>query len=640
MSEKFNGKPAVSGKLGLSLALTVLIAGATSYSPTVSASYFNLLPAASAQAAEGLPIRDITVDSSQQLVVVFATGGAFPTDPSIMELNNPRRLVIDFTDASFDSTLPKSEVLSQRIAAAIPGVREVRPSMLTNQRVPKARIVLDLDDKAQIKPMVSKKEEGAITISLVDPAAPVQSASAPAQSASAPAQGKGQSASSNAQSAYEDYYSQFYQQKEASANADKEWGPRKGTLAETGGKLAIKPLTSWTGWFKKPKQEQAAAPAANNQAQAQPAARPAQQAPAATATNEMDTSPDLGQTQTQAATNSGAAGGANNGWDEWSGGNTGSAAQKAAPAVQPVASAPVQQETEPVMQASAPVPQSSAPVPQASAPAATETPMETASEVSGEEAAAQAEVAAAETAKTHNLAVKKTAMARAASSTESESTSQANSEENAEASESAASTAGGDVTQTPKYKARKAFNKAVREHLSGNLPAAIEDYKAAVSLDNELGQAHSNLGLAYNQMHNYASALVSFRKALAVNASDAITYNGIGAALLAQKDLMGATKNFQTSVKLNPRLAVAHYNLGTAYEQQREFDKAMASYQLAIKCDSNMGEVYYRMGLIMQQQKRTEEAKTQYTKALKLSGSSDYADDARKRLASLDKKIK
>ena len=272
--------------------------------------------------------------------------------------------------------------------------------------------------------------------------------------------------------------------------------------------MAIKPLTSWTGWFKKPKQEQATAPVANEKAQAQPAARPAQQAPAATATNEMDTSPDLGQTQTQAATNSGAAGGANNGWDEWSGGNTGSAAQKAAPAVQPVASAPVPQETEPVMQASAPVPQSSAPVPQASAPAATETPMETASEVSGEEAAAQAEVAAAETAKTHNLAVKKTAMAQAASSTELESTSQANSEENAEASESAASTAGGDVTQTPKYKARKAFNKAVREHLSGNLPAAIEDYKAAVSLDNELGQAHSNLGLAYNQMHNYAQSLI------------------------------------------------------------------------------------------------------------------------------------
>lgn len=645
MSEKFNGKLAVSSKLGLSMAFTLLVAGAGSYSPMVSSQV--LMPAARAQAAEGLPIRDIMVDSSQQLVVVFATGGAFPSDPSIMELENPHRLVIDFSDATLDSSLPKSDALTERISAAIPGVREVRPSMVPNQRSPKVRIVLELDEKTQVKPLVTKKEEGAITISVVNPSAPAQTASAPAQAVAAPAQGKGQSASPNAQSAYEDYYNQFFQQKAASDNADKEWGPRKGTLAETGGKMAIKPLTSWTGFFRKPKQDQAQAPAQAPNAQNQmvkapaPNAQPAQPAVQTQASNEMDTSPDVGQNQTQekAANSSNTGSGSGSGWDEWSGANNGAQAQAAAPVVQPV-----EQTSAAVPQASAPVPQASAPVPQATAPAQPESQSEPATEVSSEEAAAQAEMTAAAEAPKHDLAVKKTAMAQAAKpAAEPESNTETGAEGNAESeqsTEAAAGTAGGDVKQTPRYKARMTFNKAVREHLSGNLAAAIEDYKAAVALDNELGQAHSNLGLAYNQMHNYASALVSFRKALAVNASDAITYNGIGAALLAQKDLMGATKNFQTSVKLNPRLAVAHYNLGTAYEQQREFDKAMASYQQAIKCDSNMGEVYYRMGLIMQQQKRTDEAKTQYTKALKVSANSDYAEDARKRLASLDKKIK
>jgi Flp pilus assembly protein TadD len=186
-----------------------------------------------------------------------------------------------------------------------------------------------------------------------------------------------------------------------------------------------------------------------------------------------------------------------------------------------------------------------------------------------------------------------------------------------------------------KLGAVKKYNSAVQFHLQGKLTEAIAEYKAALEFNPALAEAHSNLGLIYNQQHNYAQALAEFRKALAINPRDAITYNGIGAALRAEKDLQGAIKNWQTAVTLDAKLATAHYNLGTAYEIQKEYDKAITSYNSAVKNDYRLGEAYYRMGLIMERKRRPDDAATQFQEALKVSGDSEYSEDARQRLAFL-----
>ncbi|MBX9572741.1 MAG: tetratricopeptide repeat protein [Candidatus Obscuribacterales bacterium] len=190
----------------------------------------------------------------------------------------------------------------------------------------------------------------------------------------------------------------------------------------------------------------------------------------------------------------------------------------------------------------------------------------------------------------------------------------------------------------PKLESVKLYNKAVQLHLAGKLSEAIIAYKEALESNKALAEAHSNLGLIYNQQHNYAQALSEFRKALAINPKDAITYNGIGAALRAEHDLQGAIKNWQTAVSLDAKLATAHYNLGTAYEIQKDYEKSMASYRAAVKNDYRLGEAYYRMGLIMERKNRSEEAAEQFKEALKVSGDSEYSEDARQRLVYLQGK--
>ncbi len=181
----------------------------------------------------------------------------------------------------------------------------------------------------------------------------------------------------------------------------------------------------------------------------------------------------------------------------------------------------------------------------------------------------------------------------------------------------------------------KLYNSAVRNHLSGKLMEAINDYKGALAANPSLAEAHSNLGLIYNQQHNYAGALGEFHKALAINPKDAITYNGIGAALRAEKDLPGAIKNWQTAVDLDPKLATAHYNLGTAFEIQKDYDRALEAYKDAVTNDYRLGEAYYRMGLILQQKHQLDDAASQYNQALKISSSAEYSADAKQRLADL-----
>ncbi len=180
------------------------------------------------------------------------------------------------------------------------------------------------------------------------------------------------------------------------------------------------------------------------------------------------------------------------------------------------------------------------------------------------------------------------------------------------------------------------YNSAVKLHLSGHLSEAIEEYQAALEANPELSQAHCNLGLIYNQQHEYAKAIQEFRKALAIDPKDAITYNGIGAAFRAQNDKEAAIKNWKTAISLDPKLATAHYNLGTVYELQKEYDRALESYTDAIKNDSRLGEAYYRSGLILARTKRTEEAKEMLSKAIKISKNAEYSEDARKRLALME----
>ncbi len=584
-------------------------------------------PAAYGQTAEIASLKKISVDPNHRIIFEYASGGV-KAPPQLFEMPSPdHRLIIDLPGAAIDTaTMPSADDLSAEVNKVFPAIKRVR-FLTPIKDVPTVRVAFDLAIPAKIKAEL-RILDGAVSLGLNEEYTQPVTASAAETEAPAPA--------AAAADVYSQYAKAMVAQNPEQPDDKGEWGPRKGSADELRGVTqGFKPLVSSAALntpliepnlnavlptAKKPTAVETAAPAEvpNRAAASESASSVAETNAAPAATSDT----------------------ANSGWNFATGDSQAKADAPAplrdtTPDVQITAAAAAPAPST-IDEAAAAIEQEAAPAPVVKKAAAAPAP------VKRVVAAVPAQKAVQRTAPVARAAAPAAEVQTEVAQAEMPASSQPSDEPEKTSSETAAaeqpnnadSNEGGN---NPKIQARRFFNKAVKEHLSGQVAQAIADYKAALVIDPELGDAHSNLGLAYNQQHNYANALAEFRKALAVNPSDAITYNGVGAALRAQKDVPGAIKNWETSVKLNPKLAVAHYNLGTAYESQGDLDRAMVSYENATRNDQRLGEAFYRMGLIMMKKHKSEEAKEQFKRALKISENSDYSEDARLKLAFISK---
>ncbi len=546
-------------------------------------------PSVFAAGTKPLPIERIGLDNARQLVIQFASQpGAFPSVPNVLDLPGPNhRVVVDFVDATIDKAkIPSVDDIKTAMSKVLPVINGIRYSILPNAAKPTARIVIDLPEDLKITARVVKLEESSVTINLGEA---VQNLVVPSKSSksnvsSLPAT-QSNSPGTVATTRFEAVETVPVVPPAFSQT----------TVSADGETVALKP---------EQKLEDPKAPIAGTKTSASSGSwdwnTPADNALATKIAETKSIEQDVVKSPKELAN----------------------------PAA--VNTAPVKQmaEAEPVTTA-APVDVSPAAVTNVvneetksvtrTTEAPAQTPAQTPVETTTEAPTPKAEMTEVQpTSAQVDAAVSgKTTSAPAPDGDAAVVT--------PEAPKSASSTA----------LAVKLYNAAVRNHLSGKLAEAINDYKGALAANPSLAEAHSNLGLIYNQQHNYAGALGEFHKALAINPKDAITYNGIGAALRAEKDLPGAIRNWQTAVDIDPKLATAHYNLGTAFEIQKDYDRALEAYKDAVENDYRLGEAYYRMGLINQRKNRLEDAATQFKEALKVSPNSEYTEDAKKQLAAM-----
>ena len=562
-------------------------------------------PSVFAAGTKPLPIERIGLDNARQLVIQFASQpGAFPSVPNVLDLPGPNhRVVVDFVDATIDKAkIPSVDDIKTAMSKVLPVINGIRYSILPNAAKPTARIVIDLPEDLKITARVVKLEESSVTINLGEAVqnlvVPTKSSKSNVSSVPVPQSNSPSTVTTARFEAVETVPVVPPALSQTTVSAD-------------GETVALKP---------EQKLEDSKAPIAGTKTSAGSGSwdwnTPTDNALATKIAETKSIEQDVVKSPTELAN---------------------PAAVNAAPAkavleTEPVAvnTAPVKQvaETEPVTTA--------APVDVSPAAVTNVVNEETKSVTRTTEAPAKAPAKApvettteAPTPKAEMTEVQPTS-AQVDAAVSGKTTSAPAPDGDAavvtpEAPKSASSTA----------LAVKLYNAAVRNHLSGKLAEAINDYKGALAANPSLAEAHSNLGLIYNQQHNYAGALGEFHKALAINPKDAITYNGIGAALRAEKDLPGAIRNWQTAVDIDPKLATAHYNLGTAFEIQKDYDRALEAYKDAVENDYRLGEAYYRMGLINQRKNRLEDAATQFKEALKVSPNSEYTEDAKKQLAAM-----
>jgi tetratricopeptide (TPR) repeat protein len=153
----------------------------------------------------------------------------------------------------------------------------------------------------------------------------------------------------------------------------------------------------------------------------------------------------------------------------------------------------------------------------------------------------------------------------------------------------------------------------------GDLAAAADCYRRALSIAPDDGRLLTNLGTVLAAQGNGAEALACFRAAAAALPDEALAHYNLGRALYDRGDLEGALFHCQRAVQLDPSRVNAHLNLGNVYRTREELPAAVDCYRRALAISPNQPTVLTNLGNVLALQAKKSEASECFRAALRAS---------------------
>tara|TARA_B100001093_G_scaffold318926_1_gene304304 strand:+ start:329 stop:2338 length:2010 start_codon:yes stop_codon:yes gene_type:complete len=153
-------------------------------------------------------------------------------------------------------------------------------------------------------------------------------------------------------------------------------------------------------------------------------------------------------------------------------------------------------------------------------------------------------------------------------------------------------------------------NLAALMQIKGDRSHNVFLLKKAISLDPNLPQAHSNLGLELVNIGELDNAINSYKEALKLDPNYAEAHNNFGQVMEIKSNLDKAINSYQKAIDLRPDYSEAHFNLGNALKEKKEIYQAIDKYQTALKFNPNFVQAYNNLGILLHE-------KSEYSKAIK-----------------------
>lgn len=206
------------------------------------------------------------------------------------------------------------------------------------------------------------------------------------------------------------------------------------------------------------------------------------------------------------------------------------------------------------------------------------------------------------------------------------------------------------VSQSPNPVYFNNLGNMLREN--GELAAAVDGYRNAISLKQDYAEAHNNLGNvlremgdakasmescanaielrpgyaeAYNNLGNALkdlgeidAAVQSYRKAIASRPEFSDAYNNLGNVLLAKDDVDGAIESYCASIALTPDRAIVHRSLAAALQAAGKYRAAIQSYGKVVELMPDDAEAHNALGVALLGQWQIDAAVVCYEKAIEL----------------------
>ncbi len=154
---------------------------------------------------------------------------------------------------------------------------------------------------------------------------------------------------------------------------------------------------------------------------------------------------------------------------------------------------------------------------------------------------------------------------------------------------------------------------------SGQLDAAIDNYRTAIAKKPNYADAHNNLGTAYQERGQWDLTVQCYLKAVEVDPAYAKGHYNLGVAFGIQKRLDESRAAFEQAIALAGNYAEAHYGLAMVLQEQQQWTQAEAAYQQALRLRPTLAEAASSLGTLYQAQGKLDQAIAAYEQALRVS---------------------
>ena len=147
---------------------------------------------------------------------------------------------------------------------------------------------------------------------------------------------------------------------------------------------------------------------------------------------------------------------------------------------------------------------------------------------------------------------------------------------------------------------------------------AIQDYLAAIALNNNLAFVYNNLASVYAKQGETEKALSYYDLAILKDVNYALAYNNKASILLENKEYDKANLAIEKALIANSEYAPAYNNKGVIHHQFKKYNDAIADFDKAIKLDKNYAKAYLNRGISKQMVRDEDGACSDWNKAKEL----------------------
>jgi len=150
--------------------------------------------------------------------------------------------------------------------------------------------------------------------------------------------------------------------------------------------------------------------------------------------------------------------------------------------------------------------------------------------------------------------------------------------------------------QTSETQIEQLFRAGQEAMKQGQFARAAEDFKKVLAVDPTLLEAEVNLGLAYQSLFEYDSAVRHLAKALRERPTLLGPTVIVGMDYLKLGSPEKAVPFLQRALKLDPSNREAHQALASCYQGQENFRSAAEEFRQIAELDSDKSEAWFKLG--------------------------------------------